>query len=259
MVPASYTDLVGDSGQYFMPQYFTQDCTGTRYGPFNQGYNASWSSDNSGIVSVDASNGTMSCVAPGTANIRAMFQQPVYGGQYQGCPQYPATAAPTGPMTAVPCPTTVSMSALQQEVLANIFPGTKTGIGAVSTMLVGPGPYNYNGAVINEAISNGTNGCPWALQCAGSSTFPVGEPNGVTLFDGTQKGPVQNSFYDEHTATSTASLLDFYNIDSCTQSCNQQYMCRGAVIGRFTINYSFSKGTLQGTPITNTTATKQAQ
>ncbi len=56
--------------------------------------------------------------------------------------------------------------------------------------------------------------------------------------------------------TANVSLLSQDGITTCATSCHQTYSCNGTVVGQFTINKTFSKGTLSGQPITNVIATK---
>jgi hypothetical protein len=113
----------------------------------------------------------------------------------------------------------------------------------------------FDGVTIVEAVSETSNSCPASFgnQCAGSSSFTVGA--GGSTFGQTFPAAT-NTFYDQHASTSASSALDAAGINSCSSSCKQVYSCGGTPIGTFTINRSFTKGTIQGTPVTNVTVTK---
>ena len=64
--------------------------------------------------------------------------------------------------------------------------------------------------------------------------------------------------YDFHTTTDPTSLLNAPGAPSaCMIVCAQTYYCNGNIIGTFTVTRAFSKGTIQGTPVTNVNVTKQ--
>ena len=74
---------------------------------------------------------------------------------------------------------------------------------------------------------------------------------------GVTKLPVTNIFYDLHATPFSESLLDDAHISSCTAGCTQTYSCNGQNIGTFTIIRDFTKDTIQGTPVTRVSVTKQ--
>jgi hypothetical protein len=154
------------------------------------------------------------------------------------------------------CPTSVTLSGTTTFSLASQFPSLKTGIGIVASMQTNPTTTNWNGTQITEALTTVSNNCPQSFGafCTGSSTFTVGA--GGSEF-GQNFAPTQNIFYDKHFSTGAVSALDTAGIDSCAASCTQSYSCGGHVIGSFTVNRSFTKGTIQNTPVTNVAVTKQ--
>jgi hypothetical protein len=133
-----------------------------------------------------------------------------------------------------------------------------------------PGPassVSYNQSKISEAVSLNyvlQNTCPASIsQCPGSIPFTVGQ-GGVAY--GVPFNAANNIFYDQHTAASTASILDQAGLSTCTFGCNQIYYavsdptgnsCGNANIAGFTIIYTFTKDTIQGRPVTRTSVTKQ--
>jgi hypothetical protein len=154
------------------------------------------------------------------------------------------------------CPTTVTLSGTTTLSLASQFPGLKTGIGIVASMQTNPTNINWNGTAIVEALTQSSNNCPssFGAFCTGSDTFTVGQ--GGSTF-GQNFAATQNIFYDQHVTTGTVSALDAAGINSCQVTCAQSYSCGGHVIGTFTINRSLTKGTIQNTPVTDVTVTKQ--
>jgi hypothetical protein len=154
------------------------------------------------------------------------------------------------------CPTSVTLSGTTTLSLASQFPTLKTGIGIVASMQTNPGNINWNGIAIVEAVTESSNNCPssFGSLCSGSDTFTVGQS---TSDSGQNFAATQNIFYDHHSTISPVSALDAAGINSCQATCAQAYSCGGHVIGNFTINRSFTKGTIQNTPVTNVTVTKQ--
>ena len=76
------------------------------------------------------------------------------------------------------CPTSITVSSTTQLPLTNIFPGQKTGVGALVAMAVGPSGTNWDGnSNISESLRLTSSNCPASFGdlCAGSSTFTVGQ------------------------------------------------------------------------------------
>jgi hypothetical protein len=150
--------------------------------------------------------------------------------------------------------------------LTLLFPALETGIGTVATMEAGPSSQDWNGDQLQEVLATSSNSCPtnWGNICAGGSTFTIGNGgqaqvsvNGLM----TPVGPVfpgeENLFYDQHTATATASLLNTSNINSCTTVCGQTYLWNGIPTGTDTITYSFIQARINGTNVTSVEVSKQ--
>jgi len=167
------------------------------------------------------------------------------------------------------CPTSVTLSSTTQLSLTANFPQYKTGIGILTAMQVNPstqpdGTTNWNGTQIQEYVSvnSGSNTCPSNVPVCSQSGNPLtvgagGNPGDTTF--GAPFPPTANVFWDEHVRTDGTSLLNASGVTqtSCAMSCSQTYKCNGIIIGTFTINYSLSRGTIQGTPVTNVSVTKQ--
>lgn len=254
---------------------FSVDVSGTHqldlYGHTRTGYNdrytnsGSWSSSNGSVATV--SYGLVSGSNVGTSNIDSFIMlQPSshmcwdYG--YDSCDDVPFDPGSSG--TVVLCPTSVALVSSATESLSALFPGTKTGVGIMAKMQASPTTTNWNGAQLTEQVGLVSTACPtgWAggvtHLCPGSATFTVGD-YGLTAqgLDGSRYPAQTNIFFDEHTATDSQSDLDAFNITSCQFVCRQQYTCGGSVRGAFDITYSFTKGTIQGQPVTNVSVTKQ--
>jgi hypothetical protein len=138
--------------------------------------------------------------------------------------------------------------------LEDLLPSIKTGVGIVTSMQTNPTSTNWDGVQITEALSITSNTCSFGTFCTDTSTFTVGE--GGEVF-GVQFPATQNIFYDRHTTTATFSALHQAGQESCQVVCQQTYSCGGQVIGTFTVTRTFQKDTIQGTPVTRVTITKQ--
>lgn len=172
--------------------------------------------------------------------------------------QAPAGAVCSPPPPPPSCPSTVSVGPKTAEPLTAANLATwKTGIGAVFQMNVGPDTTDWSGTKITEAVSESNTTCPASFgnQCTGSSTFTVGA--GGTARNGQTFTGKKNAFYDQHNSVGSVSVLDQAGIQSCTSTCSQTYSCNGNAIGHFTITRSFTKGTINGTAVTNVGVTKQ--
>ena len=176
---------------------------------------------------------------------------------------YTQTVAVFGEMVAqrVPgCPTSVTLSSITPFSLPLNFPTWQTGIGILSFMQINPATTNFDGTQLTEYVSTNINSC----QNAPISTCNV---FGNSLTIGTKGGPrwglswnaQHDIMWDEHSNTAPTSVLNApgVNISACTVSCIQTYYCGPAAVGTFTILYDFNRGTIDGTPVTNVTVTKQ--
>jgi len=159
------------------------------------------------------------------------------------------------------CPSSITLGTIMQMSLANLFAaGNRTLGGIITPMVVGPASVNFDGnANIIEAVTTDTSNsdCPASFgdQCAGSSTFTINA--GGTAVDGTTVTAMHNTFYDQHYSQGSVNALASAGIDSCKVTCNQTYSCNGMAVAHFTIVRTFTKGTIQNTPVTLVTVTKQ--
>jgi hypothetical protein len=236
----------------------TEQCGGEIENVTGDAYD--WNSSDTAVATLP--NSTLHTIAVGgaTGNATVTLQ-----GTHPAprCPQ--VTYGPAQPIS-VHCPTSTSVNALTALSITLLFPGLKTGIGAVASMQVSPTTTNWNGYEISESLATASNSCPasWGNMCQGSSTFTIGEGgqaevsvNGVD----TPVGPVftgeENLFYDQHTFVSNVSLLDSSGINSCTAVCTQTYSCSGTPVSSHTITYSFIKAQITGTHVTSTEVSDQ--
>jgi hypothetical protein len=138
----------------------------------------------------------------------------------------------------------------------------RTGIGAIAKIKVEPDAQSWDGTSIVESFPTGvTSDCPKEFgitPCGGSSTFIVGVEKTSPVF-GTFPA-TKNRFYDVHeTRWKGGSLLHDRNpggIASCKISCEQNYSCGGAVIGKHTITRTFTKGKVGSVDVTNVSVAK---
>jgi hypothetical protein len=220
-------------------------------------YFLDWWTDNTAIAT--AQDAKISGVSAGSTNHNAQSVLMSWGGKTYGqC----TNSKGSGSGGTNVCPNSIKLGSPRTESLAAVFPQYKTGLGIDVGMQVSP--TTPAGTEITETLSPGTNGCPtsWGNLCRTStgsttSTLPVGEAG--QAFDGTLLVATPNVFWDEHIAADSVSLLDFSKIDSCQVVCKQQYTCGSdtTAIANFTITFSFTKGTINGTPVTNVTVTKE--
>jgi hypothetical protein len=158
------------------------------------------------------------------------------------------------------CPSSVTLATPTEISLSSQFPTAKTGVGIIAAMRVNPTSTNWNGAKITEAVGPVSNTCPSGFgSCSGSDTFTVGEA--LSAFN-QNFAATQNIFYDEHVSISSVSWLDSTQLNptglnSCVRVCTQTYSCGGRPVGTFTITRTFTKGTIQNTPVTNAIVVKQ--
>lgn len=152
------------------------------------------------------------------------------------------------------CPTSVSIVGLTPLPLeAEFANGTRTGVGAVATMVVSPLVSIWNGAPIEETVTPLSNSCPITLgdPCSFQGQLSVGN---FGTRDGITFPPLIDTFYDEH-----ATRLSFSILPSglgCQASCLQTYSSCGHAIGTFFVNKLYAGDTLQGTPVTRVTVLK---
>ena len=213
---------------------------------------ASWWTEDTTISTVD-SLGNVYGFAPGATNVDAEVWLRL-GGPFGCGDSWPETVH----ATVWVCPTSVTLSTSTPISLSSQFPTLKTGIGIIAAMQVNPISSNWNGTQVSESISQVSNTCPssFGALCSGSDTFTVGA--GATAFGGSLPA-TQNIFYDQHNTVSSTSKLDDEGQTSCAAVCKQTYYCNRQVIGTFKITRTFSKGTIQNTPVTNLSVTKEPQ
>ncbi|MGA2413815.1 MAG: hypothetical protein ABSF59_05165 [Candidatus Sulfotelmatobacter sp.] len=227
-------------------------------------YFPTWWTDNTAIAT--ANRNIIRGVSAGTTNHHAQSED-MYWGRAEYFSVCPLTQEQPSAPTNVGCPSSTTVSSLTPLSITLLFPGLKTGIGAVSSMLAGPAGTSWNGSEISEALATVSNSCPanWGNLCAGSSTFTVGEGGQAEVSVGgveTPVGPVfpeqQNVFYDQHTLVSNVSLLPTSSGQTnCTAVCSQTYSCNGIPVGNHTITYSFIEALITGTHVTSTEVSEQ--
>ena len=166
------------------------------------------------------------------------------------------------------CPNSTAVANLDAYSVVLLFPNIETGIGAVATMVVSPS--TPNNTPITESFSPVSNSCPtsnpWpaSLCPTPGAPFYVGQGgqagvwvNGVLYTFGPVYPGLANTFYDQHTATSTTSWLDSTGTRTCTAVCRQTYSCTGIWIGTHTVTLTFIKARIDGINVTETDVSKQ--
>jgi hypothetical protein len=162
--------------------------------------------------------------------------------------------------TTTACPTKTVVASVTNKAADGIK--YRTGMGAVAKMKVEPDSQTWDGTNIVESFpSAATSDCPKEFginPCSGHSTFPVGTTQTSSVFGSLPA--TKNHFYDLHeTRWKGGSLLHDRNpggINSCKISCEQNYSCGGAVIGKHTITRTFAKGKVGSVDVTFVTVAK---
>ena len=211
-----------------------------------------WWSGNTAIATV--SKGKVTGVLPGYTTVNG-------SGEILQCfgnTEYMEPVDVQAPINV--CPSSTSIGSTTAESLSNVLATYKTGLGAV--VGVNFSPAAPDGLIITETLSNGTNTCPQGFPtnvCTPNgnlNTASLSVGTAGTATDGTRLAATPNTMWDEHVVASASSLLGSSG-KQCSIQCSQQYSCGGAVIGNYTITYTFSTGTINGTPVTNVKATVQ--
>jgi len=171
-----------------------------------------------------------------------------------------------GTINVVACPTTVSITSQTPAVLSATLPdnfsaGILTGVGMIATLTLGPGsPASYNGASVSENFTDGPpGGCPSpitpASMCVGNSQFKAGPGSVATYYGNTSPSTGNGQFLDKHGTITFADVLSAKAPDySCKQTCTQTYSACGKQIGSFTITFTFTHSSIDGTPVTQVSA-----
>jgi hypothetical protein len=232
---------------------------------------STWTSSNTSVAQV-VSAGVYYGEAAGSFNAEAAITlisavQDCVRGSPCATDGWPAQVDGTVQAQPPGCPTDINIGSttalpLQNPTTNYSYPNLKTGIGIVAQMVVSdPNGTNWNGALITESLTAGSDNCPSIFPAACSSnpaTFVVGSGGGTTM--GVPIPATTNAFWDEHAKGNGKDLLTVAGISTCQSVCLQGYSCRGTPINnQFTITNTFTKGTIGGVSVTNVTTTKALQ
>jgi len=212
-----------------------------------------WKSSNTAVATLP--NSTLHTVAIGSATGSAT----VTVQATHPAPQCPVvTYDPQQPINV--CPSSSSVGSTTAESLAKVLSTYKTGLGSVVGIQLSPSA--PTGLIVTETLSPGSNTCPTNFPtnvCTTNgnlNTASLSVGTAGTATDGTPFPATPNVMWDEHVVASASNLLGPSG-KQCSIQCSQQYSCGGTVIGNYTITYTFSTGTISGTPVTNVTAAVQ--
>jgi len=217
-----------------------------------------WGSSNTAVATL--ANAKLHTVAVGTATGSA--EAKLQWAHPPSCPT--ETFEPQQSINV--CPSSTTVATLDAYGVELLFPTIKTGIGAIATMQVSPS--TPTDTTLTESFTTSSNTCPtsppWSNPCTGSDTFYVGEGgqgtvnvNGELIPFGPVYAGQANTFYDQHSATSTVSDLDSSNTNSCTAVCSQTYWCGVVPVGTHSVTFKFIKALITGTHVTSTQVSKQ--
>jgi hypothetical protein len=165
----------------------------------------------------------------------------------------------------------VVLSGIGNSAIANrraaisLFPtkpiGTPSGVGILSSMIVGPVGTSFASVVLYETVTPTGNSCPANIQTATnfptitfSSPFVVGSS---AVWEGSPYASVQNAFYDQHTTKSATNVLGLTNVTSCQSTATQVYTCNGNAVGTFSLTNTYTSGFISAQPVTFVSVSKQ--
>ncbi len=162
------------------------------------------------------------------------------------------------------CPTSASPAWTDPLALNLVYPHLLTGIGNVARVSVSPSGTVWNGQTVSENVMlvSGSNSCPagFPVVCSGDTTFEIGAGYQPAVLEGGTVVPVgpllvgtTNEFFDQHTVTSSQSLLNATGGgNTCSQKCSELYIneCSQVILLSYFYTYTFTKSTISGTPVT---------
>jgi hypothetical protein len=165
------------------------------------------------------------------------------------------------------CPSSISLAGSGTEDLESIFnAGYRTGIGIYTEMQLNPPNGLWSNATpIYEMLSQGSNNCQGNGRTSGNvCTWQLSPFTTINtpfmLFNGTTEPAMANIFYDQHITVDRLpphnSMLNVLGLNTCQATCNQVYSCGGHQVSTYSINYSYTRDQIQGTPVTRVGVTK---
>jgi hypothetical protein len=157
------------------------------------------------------------------------------------------------------CPASIAISGSPTSITLNdpgAFPTYKTGLGISAHMSAIPNNVNWNGTLVSESVEQSINSCPasWNV-CSGSDTWSLGEDGGSQF--GHVFPAAGDEFWDFHEYIASFDKLTQAGLGGCAATCTQTYYCGGLPLSTYTINFGFTKGTIQGQSVTIVNVTKQ--
>jgi len=191
-------------------------------------------------------------------------------GEKQGAQSNTATAT-----VAPSCPSSVSIFRVTPIPLAanmyacpgpagscSNFPNYLTGVGIETIMQLNPIDVDWSKMSLQETVTTDPNSnCPTAPACGGAGGLVPGtRPYNYAYGQLVDQLPTSNTnayFFDWHTLMYATDILGPANRSSCTDICHLAYSCGTTPIGSFTITKSGSHATIQNTPVTVMSVTKQ--
>jgi hypothetical protein len=166
------------------------------------------------------------------------------------------------------CPTSASTALTDplNQYFNLVFPNLLTGIGNVARVTVSPSGTNWDGEDVTETVTSGSSSCPAQFPaCSGNTVFVIGAGYQPAVHEGNNivdVGPLlvgtTNEFFDQYSATSNYSLLNYYGGgSSCSQTCSQKYFnACGQQILSHTFTFTYQKSTYENTPVTLVTVSE---
>ncbi len=225
------------------------NCTGTDTSVLDYFPPSSWGTGNHAIAT--ANGHVITGVATGSTTNFATGTLTTGNVESHYCPRQQLN--PSGVINV--CPSATSINSSTAESLAKVFPTYKTGLGSYVAVQVSP--VTPSGTIVTETLSKGSSTCPQGFPnvcttSTGATTSSLSIGTAGTTLDGTNLPATPNVMWDEHAVASSSSLLA--SGQSCSATCSQRYTCGGTVIGQYTITYGFTTSMMNGTLVTNVTA-----
>jgi hypothetical protein len=236
----------------------TNSCTG--YDDDLSGLFSGWDTDNHAVAMM--SSRRITGMGAGSTNAFASGTFNYNNGVSKYCS--PRQATPHTPTTVNPCPTSLSVDQIFPKSLPDYdHPTWLTGVGALARMKAGPTGTDYTGAALIETVTPTYNNCP--SNIAQYTSFPTIRAGDTPAFivgssafwEDTSYQSVSNDFYDSHKNLVNINVLGLTDVSSCVARATQTYSCNGSLVGTFTLTNTYTKGTLNGTAVTNVSTTKQ--
>jgi hypothetical protein len=171
----------------------------------------------------------------------------------------------TPPPRSPICPTSVTLNSsnIHEQPLSLDAPEYLTGVGILTEMDLAPIGGNFSSAIITENVTPTSNTCTANIHTyvafpiildANSGVFQI---NTGTVWENFPYRPIPNAFSDSHRLKLNIDLLGATNATSSVAKATQVYKCNGQPIGQLFLTKTYSRGVINGQPVTYVDVTKE--